>query len=234
MAAPANAAVRERRRRSTPLDLERMNVMKALTAAEHSRRQFILNFAASIDTQLLVPGQKSNAVKAAEEWVALQLAQDGYQAVNSDFFKYSVDVRLWSTHVGNDLEFPFAFMRGKGEAPSSDSSEADYKDVNSEALAGQENDIRKGEVISMAASPQSFAKSSQIMSPRKQQFTPLTPQTRRQRSITTPGSADNSVNKRSWSLNTLDELNDSKTNQGRFPFLVRLGRSWSRRRSAAT
>jgi hypothetical protein len=75
-----------------------MNVLKALTAAEHSRRQFILNFAASRDTQLLVPGKKADAVKAAEEWVAVWLSQNGYQAVNNDLFKYTVDARLWSAH----------------------------------------------------------------------------------------------------------------------------------------
>ena len=106
MARPANAAVREIRRRSTALDLERINVLKALTAAEHSRRQFILNFAASRDTQLLIPGKKSDAVKAAEEWVAVWLGQNGYQAVKNDFFKYTVDARLWSTH-GLLLRPPF-------------------------------------------------------------------------------------------------------------------------------
>jgi hypothetical protein len=80
------------------LDLERMNVLKALTAAEHSRRQFILNFAASRDTQLLVPGKKADAVKAAEEWVALWLSQNGYQTVNNELFKHTVDARLWSAH----------------------------------------------------------------------------------------------------------------------------------------
>jgi hypothetical protein len=98
MARPANAAVRESRRRSTPLDVERMNVMKALTAAEYSRRQFILNFAASRDTQLLIPGQKSDAVKAAEEWVAVWLNQTGFDNVNNEFFKYTVDARLWIAH----------------------------------------------------------------------------------------------------------------------------------------
>lgn len=100
MAKAANAAVRESRRRSNPLDLERMNIMKALTAAEYSRRQFILNFAASKDTTLLIPGQKSAAVKAAEDWVTNWLAQNGYDAsaVSSDFFKYTVDARLWSKH----------------------------------------------------------------------------------------------------------------------------------------
>ncbi|KAK4096872.1 hypothetical protein N658DRAFT_332024 [Parathielavia hyrcaniae] len=232
MAAAANAAVRERSLRSTPVDLERMNVMKALTAAEHSRRQFILNFAASRDTQLLIPGQKSSAVKAAEEWVALRLAQEGYQAVKTDYFKYSVDARLWSTHVGNDLEFPFAFMRGKEEASSSDSSEADYKEPFGQALKGQEADICKGEVVvAMTASP---PKSSQGWSTRNQQSTPPSPQIRRQRSITMPRSTDVSVKKRSWSLNSLEGIEPAKANPDRVPFLVRLGRSWSRNQSAAT
>ena len=109
MAAPANAAVRENRRRSTTLDLERVNVMKALTAAEYSRRQFILNFAASRDTQLLVPGQKSDAVKSAEEWVVAWLAKNGHHAVKADFFKYTVDARLWNTH--GKFAGPFHYCR---------------------------------------------------------------------------------------------------------------------------
>ncbi len=111
MAAPANAAVRERRRRSTPLDLERMNVIKALTAAEYSRRQFILNFAASRDTRLLVPGQKSDAVKAAEEWVVAWLGQNGYQEVNSEFFRYKVDDRLWTTYGTSRRSLLYLFLR---------------------------------------------------------------------------------------------------------------------------
>jgi hypothetical protein len=98
MAVPANAAVRERRRKSTPAGLERVNVINALTAAEHSRRQFILNFAASRDTQLAIPGKKAAAVKAAEEWAAWQLNQNGHHAPGHDLFKYTVDVRLWSIH----------------------------------------------------------------------------------------------------------------------------------------
>lgn len=98
MTVPANAAVRERRRRATPLDLERMNVMKALTAAEHSRRQFILNFAASRHTQLLLPGQKSDVVRAAEKWAADWLGQKGFDQVGTELFRYTVDARLWATH----------------------------------------------------------------------------------------------------------------------------------------
>jgi hypothetical protein len=85
MANPANAAVRENRRNSTPQDLERLDVIKALTAAEYSRRQFVLNFAASRDTKLLIPGQKSDAVKAAEEWAAAWLSQNGHATANHEF-----------------------------------------------------------------------------------------------------------------------------------------------------
>jgi BRCT domain type II-containing protein len=133
--------------------------------------------------------------------------------------------------VGSDLEFPFAFMCGKDEDPSSDSSEADYKRPNSEAFsANQELDLRKGEIIPMVpAQP----KSPQIWS-RKQQSTPATPQARRQRSTKNRESADVSDKKRSLSLNSLDDLKTPKTPQDRISFLVRLGRSWSRRRSAAT
>lgn len=98
MASPANAAVRENRRQTTPLELERMNVSKALTAAEHSRRQFILNFAATRNTQLLIPGRKSDAVKVAEEWAAVRLRQNGHPVVKDEFFRYTVDARLWETH----------------------------------------------------------------------------------------------------------------------------------------
>ncbi|KAK3364664.1 hypothetical protein B0T25DRAFT_576878 [Lasiosphaeria hispida] len=107
----ANAAVREQRRRSTPLDIEQMNIMKALTAAEYSRRQFVLNFAASRDTRLLIPGQKADAIKEAEEWAVVWLNKNGYETITNEFFKYTVDARLWATLVGTDVGFPFSFMR---------------------------------------------------------------------------------------------------------------------------
>lgn len=97
---PANAAIREQRRRSTAFDIEQMNIMKALTAAEYSRRQFVLNFAASKDTQLLVPGKKADAIKEAEEWAVKYLNDNGFSIVNNDFFKYTVDARLWAALGG--------------------------------------------------------------------------------------------------------------------------------------
>ncbi len=235
MAAPANAAVRENRRRSTTLDLERVNVMKALTAAEYSRRQFILNFAASRDTQLLVPGQKSDAVKSAEEWVVAWLAKNGHHAVKTDFFKYTVDARLWAAHgrfrrpillrpltipVGDDVEFPFAFMHaGFGTSPSEISSlEAEKIRPRSEAfISSHDIDLRYGETIPAAAS---------AASPRKQQASPT--QTRGHRAAKHP----ESDKKRSLSLNSLEDLKAPNVGD-KVPFLARLSRSWSRRLSAA-
>lgn len=72
--------------------------MKALTAAEHSRRQFILNYAASKDTSLLMPGKKSDVVKLSEQWVVGWLHQNNLNPVSSEFFKYTVDTHLWSTY----------------------------------------------------------------------------------------------------------------------------------------
>ncbi|KAK0624859.1 hypothetical protein B0T17DRAFT_254859 [Bombardia bombarda] len=113
---PANMAVREKRRRSTPLAIEQVNIMKALTAAEYSRRQFILNYAASRETRLLIPGQKADVIKEAEEWVVVWLNQNGFTTVSNEFFKFAVDERLWIAWVGDDVPFPFAFMRRTLEA----------------------------------------------------------------------------------------------------------------------
>ncbi|KAK3309448.1 uncharacterized protein B0T15DRAFT_3560 [Chaetomium strumarium] len=200
MAVPANAAVRENRRRATALELERINVIKALTAAEYSRRQFILNFAATRDTKLLIPGRKSDAVKAAEEWVAAWLSQTDYVGDDQELFKYSVDARLWATHVGSSIEFPFAFMRGSIEvSPSETSNEAELKDHGSEAFLLKEIDVRDVETSSPTAQPRRG-------SWRKQ----------RQPSVSTIQSED------------------PKADPRKSPFLVRLGRSWTRRRSSSS
>lgn len=108
----SNTSVRERRRRSNPIAIEQMDVLRALTAAEYSRRQFVLNYAASRDTKLLIPGQKADTIKQAEEWVVQWMSQNGYGTISNDHFKYTVDERLWNDLVGADIPFPFAFMRG--------------------------------------------------------------------------------------------------------------------------
>ncbi|KAK4236616.1 hypothetical protein C8A03DRAFT_45416 [Achaetomium macrosporum] len=229
MAVPANAAVRENRRRSTPLDLERINVIKALTAAEYSRRQFILNFAASRDTKLLVPGRKSDAIKAAEEWVAAWLSQSGYETSDHEFFKYSVDARLWSIHVGGDIEFPFAFMRGNIEAaPSESSNEAELKNHGSEAFLLKEIDLRDGEITPPAVqSPRgSWRKQQQ----RKPPLSTLQNDTQHPTKHYEPAEIP-SRKKRSLSSTSLE---DPKASPGKSPFLVRLGRSWSRRLSSSS
>ncbi|KAK3900083.1 hypothetical protein C8A05DRAFT_45997 [Staphylotrichum tortipilum] len=237
MAAPANAAVRERRRRSTPLDLEHMNVIKALTAAEYSRRQFILNFAASKDTRLLVPGQKSEAVKAAEEWVVAWLGQNGCQEVNSEFFRYKVDERLWSTYVGSAIEFPFGFMSGESGASTSDISSLEAEKIRPKSEAFPHgHGIELNDVVTI-----SMATSAPITSPRKQQQqqqqpqTPAPPLTFRRRSTKTRLPASSPPDKkRSFSLTSLDDLKTPpKSTPSKSPFFVRLGRSWSRRLSAA-
>ncbi|KAL2159351.1 hypothetical protein VTH06DRAFT_2354 [Thermothelomyces fergusii] len=239
MARPANAAVRETRRQSSPRELQSMDVSKALTAAEHSRRQFILNFAASRDTQLLIPGKKSDAVKAAEEWVAVWLRQNGYRDVKHDFFRYTVDARLWAAHVGDDIDFPFAFMRGRFEASVSDGSEADDKRPDSEpSLDAKDIEAGQGDVDS-AATPPPPATPVGLRSPKrqqtreKQQSAPSTPLGRRQRSTTYPESPHKTaLRDRSISLTSFDK--PPKAGQDKIPLLARLGRSWSRRFSSAS
>ncbi|GAB1309941.1 hypothetical protein MFIFM68171_00151 [Madurella fahalii] len=222
--AAANVAVRERRRRSTPVDLERMEIMKALTAAEHSRRQFILNFAASRDTRLLIPGQKSNAVKAAEEWVADWFARNAMESANSEYFKYMVDARLWTAHVGDELDFPFAFMRGKPEESlsSSSSHETGPDRPKSEAFLVEQS-IQKGGV--------DLSPPVAVMALPRTSSTPPHPSgkpSKRRRSIKTVETADKSSEKRrSLSWTAVEELKVPKLGRDKFPFLVRFGR-WSR------
>lgn len=204
-----------------------MNVLKALTAAEHSRRQFILNFAASRDTQLLVPGKKADAVKSAEEWVALWLSQNGYQTVNNEFFKYTVDARLWSAHVGGDIDFPFTFMREKVETSLSGTTEVEYKQPNSEtSLVAHE--------IELASPAQPADPEVRSMKKRQEGTAPSTPQTRRKRSTTDPKPDEVSDRKRSLSLNSFDNMKVPKSGQAKLPFFVRLSRPWSRRLSSAS
>ncbi|KAL2150999.1 hypothetical protein VTH82DRAFT_6097 [Thermothelomyces myriococcoides] len=238
MASPANAAVRENRRQTTPLELERMNVSKALTAAEHSRRQFILNFAATRNTQLLIPGRKSDAVKVAEEWAAVRLRQNGHPVVKDEFFRYTVDARLWETHVGNDIDFPFAFMGRPFEPSESDSTEADDKRPDSEpsSLDAKEIEAGQGDVLPAMAPSSQPTTPAGLRSPRKppqqrQQSAPSTPVGGRQRSITHSKTYGTPLRDRSMSLTSFDAVKSPKVGQEKIPLLARLGRSWSRRLS---
>ncbi|KAK4160093.1 hypothetical protein QBC43DRAFT_293291 [Cladorrhinum sp. PSN259] len=245
MTSAANASVRERRRQSSHVDLEQINVMKALTAAEHSRRQFVLNFAASKQTHLLMPGKKADAVKAAEEWVAAWLGQNGLNPASSEFFKYKVDAQLWSTHVGSEVEFPFSFMRvNLDAAPSTTTtpesrreSQIPQRRLSQTVLddAAKENDQAP---LSSTPSP-AKAELPDARRPRRyhQQEQTIVESVARQRSSSTRKiqslvAETASDKKRSLSLNSIDDLKMNKLSQDKFPLLVRLGKSWSRRMSS--
>lgn len=98
MATPANAAIRDRRRLWTVRDVERQNLRISRVAAEHSRRQFILNFASTRDKGLLLPGGGAQAIKAAEEWATAWFKDNGLAEDSHVLFRYTVDERLWSVH----------------------------------------------------------------------------------------------------------------------------------------
>ncbi|KAL2126623.1 hypothetical protein VTI74DRAFT_522 [Chaetomium olivicolor] len=223
MARPAaNAAVRERCRCSTPQELERMNVIKALTAAEYSRRQFILSFASSRDLELLIPGKKADAVKAAEQWTAAMLSENGRDAVDAQVFKYAVDARLWSRHVGPDIEFPFAFMQG--QTVGSIFSQTDRKWTKSDGFVdSHEIDVGDGEVLDLTTS----TSSSSADSPESKRS--HSPQTPRKRSTKNREPAKGDPTKR-WSL-PLNIIEDGKVPKEKGSLLNRLSRSWSRRKT---
>ncbi|KAK4182725.1 hypothetical protein QBC35DRAFT_144011 [Podospora australis] len=251
MSRPANAAVRERRRRSTPMDLEQLNVMKALTAAEHSRRQFVLNFAASKETNLLIPGQKAIAVKMAEESVASWLNHNGLNPVSSDFFKFSVDAQLWTKHVGTDVDFPFAFMRNTPEgmpspgeiSPGSPRRRTDIKRPTSDVYPVDEAiEVRSDDQSSLSTVPShTKAELPEAQLPRKQMqqasVKPVPPpvptlspfSSLKRQSMIAETAKDK---RRSLSLTSIDDIKMSSHKQDKVPFLSKLGRSWSRRMSA--
>ncbi|KAL2125570.1 hypothetical protein VTJ04DRAFT_1935 [Mycothermus thermophilus] len=234
MAVPANAAVREARRRSTPSELERMNVAKALATAEYSRRQFILNFAASRNTELLIPGRKSEAIKAAEQWAARHLHQLGYQAPTNDLLKFTADERLWATHVGDDIPFPFAFMRPQTSFPDETSSDGEtFREgiFENPELKSKEN-VKVSASAPLRANLRSFQPPFKVERPAS---------INKQRP--SDASSTGTDMRRSLSLNSVDELKAAaaaaaaaapKMASEKSPFFVRLGRSWSRRLSSAT
>jgi hypothetical protein len=127
--------------------------------------------------------------------------------------------------VGDDVDFPFTFMRGSFETSSEISSvEAEKARPKSEGFPVGLDDLYDGEIIPVATP-------ASAKSPKKTQASSA-PQTRRQRSTRHREPADVDK-KRSLSLNSLDDLKPPKTSPEKFPFFTRLGRSWSRRLSAA-
>lgn len=228
------------------MDLEQLNIMKALTAAEHSRRQFILNFAASKETNLLVPGQKAVAVKLAEESVTAWLNHNGLHPASSEFFKFTVDAQLWKQHVGDDVQFPFAFMQNStdailssGEVSPGAHRPSDIKRPVSDVYPVDEAiELRTDDQSSLSTVPsQTKPERPEPLLQRKQ--SPQVPA----RTVPTPTSSPLSNRKRhsiitetlkdkrrSLSLTSIDDIKMSK--QEKVPFLSKLGRSWSRRMSA--
>ncbi|KAK4174483.1 hypothetical protein QBC36DRAFT_312902 [Triangularia setosa] len=241
----ANMAVRERRRQSAPTDLERLNIMKALTAAEHSRRQFVLNYAASKDTSLLIPGKKSEVVKLAEQWVVGWLHQNNLNPVSSEFFKYSVDTHLWATFIGNAVEFPFTFMRSAVHDSTiaspvsrreSDTTQArPLSEVDPLDKAQTKESTQSDEQPSLSAVPsQPRVDTGQLpvllASTTTRQCSSMR---KRQSPMMMELQTGDEDKRRSLSLTSIEDLKMSKGSPTKVPLFTRLGRSWSRRMSAA-
>ncbi|KAK3693456.1 hypothetical protein B0T22DRAFT_40790 [Podospora appendiculata] len=248
MASAANTAVREKRRRSSAQDIEKLNVLKALTAAEYSRRQFVLNYAASRSTQLLIPGRKSGAIKEAEEWVVGWLSQNGFGTVTNEFFKYMVDSRLWTTFVGDDIAFPFTFMHQVVKAPPSHdqsvtgsahpSHQSETTLTNS---AVEDSPQQRRGSNSTTTKPPSQHTTSSVKQPTQPQPPSFTAGKKSRPEDSTTTTTTTHEKKRSLSLNSIDDLkwhsstssskkaNTNGTSQDKFPFLMRLSRSWSQR-----
>ncbi|KAK0732510.1 hypothetical protein B0T21DRAFT_384776 [Apiosordaria backusii] len=241
----ANMAVRERRRQSAPTDLEQLNIMKALTAAEHSRRQFILNYAASKDTSLLIPGKKSEVVKLAEQWVVGWLHQNNLNPVSSEFFKYTVDTHLWATYIGSAVEFPFTFMRGTVDDSTVTSPVSRRESDTTQARPLSEVDpLDKAETKESTQSDEERSLSTVPSQPKVEtrQVPVLSSPTatrqwpsmqKRQAPTVTELRAGDADKRRSLSLTSIDDLKMSKASPTKVPLFTRLGRSWSRRMSAA-
>ncbi|KAJ4402339.1 hypothetical protein N0V85_005338 [Neurospora sp. IMI 360204] len=228
MTSAANMAVREKRRGASQQDIDQMEVRKAMTAAEYSRRQFVLNFAASKDIRLLIPGKKADAIKEAEEWTVVWLAQNQLTTVSNDFFKYTVDSRLWSKLVGDEIPFPFAFMKcpnnpGDGENRSRAPTPKGDAFLTNHAV----------EITSNTASAPNLPTNKQVKRQSLQRSeSDNETVTRRHTDIKKAKTAEIPLDKaRSLSLDSVDDdLKVPKKSSNRF--LVRLSRSWSRRVSS--
>jgi hypothetical protein len=125
-------------------------------------------------------------------------------------------------------------MREKFEASLSDTSEVDCKRPISEtSLVAHEIELGDGQTPPAPASVQPTGPEVRSLKTLPERTAPSTPQKRRQRSITDPKPAEASDRKRSMSLNSLD-MKAPKAGQAKFPFFVRLTRSWSRHLSSTS
>lgn len=226
-------AVREKRRGASQQDIDQMEVRKAMTAAEYSRRQFVLNFAASKDIQLLIPGKKADAIKEAEEWTVVWLAQHQLTTVSNDFFKYTVDSRLWSKLVGDDIPFPFTFMKCPNN-PSDGENRSRAPTPKGEAfLINHAVEITNNTASAPTTSAPNLPTSKQVKrQPLQRSGSDIETVTRRHTDIKKAKTAEIPLDKaRSLSLDSVDDdLKVPKKSSNRF--LVRLSRSWSRRVSS--
>ncbi|CCC06329.1 hypothetical protein SMACR_00544 [Sordaria macrospora] len=228
MTSAANMAVREKRRGASQQDIDQMEVRKAMTAAEYSRRQFVLNFAASKDIQLLIPGKKADAIKEAEEWTVVWLAQNQLTTVSNDFFKYTVDSRLWSKLVGDEIPFPFAFMKCPNN-PSDGENRSRAPTPKGDALLKN----HAVEITSNTASAPNLPTSKQVKRQSLQRSESDNETiSRRHTDVKNAKTTEIPLDKaRSLSLDSVDEdLKVPKKSSNRF--LLRLSRSWSRRVSS--
>ncbi|KAK4171727.1 hypothetical protein QBC36DRAFT_224243 [Triangularia setosa] len=245
----ANMAVRERRHQSGPTDLEQVNIMKALTAAEHSRRQFVLlNYAASKDTSLLTPGKKSEVVKLAEQWVVGWLHQNNLNPISSEYFKYTVDTHLWATYIGNAVEFPFTFMRSRSTvddttaatSPVSQRRESDTAQVRplsevdpldqTAVQTNKENTTQSGDELPSSTVPSSqptTVDTRQSAPTTTGQWSSLSSTIKRQSQPTVTelpwtGLGDDESKRRSLSLSSIDEFKMSKSGSSSLQKVSRL------------
>ncbi|EAA36336.1 hypothetical protein GE21DRAFT_2405 [Neurospora crassa] len=228
MTSAANMAVREKRRGTSQQDIDQMEVRKALTAAEYSRRQFVLNFAASKDIQLLIPGKKAQAIKEAEEWTVIWLAQNQLTTVSNDFFKYTVDLRLWCKLVGDEIPFPFAFMKCPNN-PSDGENRSRAPTPKGDAFLTRhavETTPDPSSAPNLPASKQVKRQSLQRSESDNETVT------RRHTDMKNAKTTEIPLNKaRSLSLDSADDdLKVRKKSSNRF--LMRLSRSWARRVSS--
>lgn len=134
--------------------------------------------------------------------------------------------------MGDDIEFPFAFMMpGKPDSPSS--SDVSIQEPEQDRLKDETAPACSDKEI-LAALPES--EPCLARRPKKHQHHQSAPPSPRLQSRR-PAKKRPSVEvlpdpKRSLSPTSVAELKAPKPGQEKFPFFLRLGRSWSRRMSS--